>query len=161
MMRPCITVDATVEIIHAAKGRAMKLDGQQPHILVVNDSPEILALKREIFEEEGFQVSTRINRDVDLDEIIRIGPNLVILDYSNEAESALLGQLRTHPRTASIPIVLCTGAIREIEEIRPQIEAMGVGVVYKPFDIEDLVGVVREALDMGPERQEIPPPGAA
>ncbi|HEV2073172.1 MAG TPA: response regulator [Thermomicrobiales bacterium] len=139
----------------------MKLDGQQPHILVVNDSPEILALKREIFEEEGFQVSTRINRDVDLDEIVRIGPNLVILDYSDEAESALLGQLRGDPRTASIPIVLCTGAIRKVEEIRPQIEAMGVRVVYKPFDIEDLVGVVREALDMDSERQETPPPGAA
>lgn len=139
----------------------MKLDGQQPHILVVNDSPEILALKREIFEEEGFQVSTRINRDVDLDEIVRIGPNLVILDYSDEAESALLGQLRGDLRTASIPIVLCTGAIRKVEEIRPQIEAMGVRVVYKPFDIEDLVGVVREALDMDSERQESPPPGAA
>lgn len=124
----------------------MNVPDQSPHILVVNDSPEILALKREIFEEEGFRVTTRMGSDMNLEEITHIAPSLIILGHSSETESALLQYLTVDSPFGHIPIVLCTGAVRQVETIKPQLDAMGVAVVYKPFDIEDLVRVVREGL---------------
>lgn len=135
----------------------MNSDGQPPHILVVDDAPEILILKREIFEEEGFRVTTRIAHDTALDEIIQIAPDLIIIDYSTEAESNRLHQLTTDLRTEQIPVVLCTGAVRQIEAIRPELDARGVVVVFKPFEIEHLVHVVREVLGLGLDGEESPP----
>lgn len=136
----------------------MSFDGQQRHILVINDAPEILILKREIFEEEGFHVTTLITSKTDLDEIVQIAPDLIILDYSTEAESDLLHQLTSDTRVAHTPLILCTGAVRQIEAIKPELDTLGVAVVYKPFDIEHLLEVVRHSLGLGSESTESPPP---
>lgn len=136
----------------------MYSDGQPPHILVVNDSPAILDLKREIFEEEGFRLTTRITHETGLKEIVSFAPDLVILGCGLEGESALLHQLRTNSRTKHLPVVLCTGAVRQTEVNKPELEALGVAVVYKPFDIDHLVHVVRSALGLGVASDESTPP---
>lgn len=137
----------------------MSLDGQSPHILVINDSPEILALKREIFEEEGFRVTTRITGDTHVDEIMELAPDLIILDYSTEAESHLLERLTVEIRLGQTPLVLCTGAVREVAALKPHLDAIGVAVVYKPFEIDHLVSVVRQALGLDLASEEpLPPP---
>lgn len=138
----------------------MHPDGRSPHILVVNDSPEVLDLKREIFEDEGFRLTTRITHDTDLEEVVSLAPDLVIIDYSSEGESALLHQVTTNSRTAQIPVVLCTGAVRQVEAIKPELDARGVAVVYKPFDIDYLVRVVRDQLGLGVASDESVPPRA-
>lgn len=136
----------------------MNLDGQLRHILVVNDAPEILALMREIFEEEAFRVSTRINGDISLDEITRIAPDLIILDYNSGAESNLLHLLTADSPLDHVPIVLCTGARREVEIVKPELDTLRVAVVYKPFDIDVIVRVVREALGLDSYPEEYLPP---
>lgn len=136
----------------------MHLDGQAPHILAVNDALEILILFREIFEEEGFRVTTRIADDTHIEEIVQIAPDLIILNYRSEAELSLWQRLTTDHRTQSVPIVLCTGAVREIEAIKPELGVKGIAVIYKPFEIEHLVRVVRERLGLGFDAQESLPP---
>lgn len=136
----------------------MNVNGQAPRILAINDSPEILVLLREIFEEEGFRITTRTHDATDLDEVKRINPDLIILDYSAEAESRLLHHLTDNAPLGGIPVVLCTGARREIEAIKAELDAMGVAVVFKPFDIDVLVDVVREALDRGCDAKASLPP---
>ena len=132
----------------------MSSDGQQAHILAINDSLEILVLMREIFEEEAFRFTMRLNSQTDLDEIVQISPGLIILDYSSETETGLLHRLTTDPSTEQIPIILCTGAVREIEALQPELDLRGVAVVHKPFDIEHLVRVVREALGLDFDTEE-------
>ncbi len=139
----------------------MHPDGQPPHILVLDDSPAILELKQEIFEDEGFRLSTRILHETDLEKVVSLGPDLVIMGYTSDAESALLHQLTTDARTAHLPVVLCTGAVRQVEVIKPELEAMGVRIIYKPFDIEHLVHVVRGALGLGAGSDESLPPRSA
>lgn len=136
----------------------MNLDGQQPHILAVNDAPEILALLREIFEEEAFRVSTRFNGDINLDEITQLAPDLIILDYSSEAESNLLHHLTVDSPLGHVPIVLCTGARRQVEVVKPELDALRVAVIYKPFDIDVIVRVVRDALGLDSHPEELLPP---
>ncbi|HEU5434055.1 MAG TPA: hypothetical protein VFU81_20465, partial [Thermomicrobiales bacterium] len=50
------------------------------------------------------------------------------------------------PRTAGIPLVLCTGAVREVEAWRPLLDAWGVAVVFKPFDIDHLAATIAAQL---------------
>jgi len=51
-----------------------------------------------------------------------------------------------HRSTAGIPVILCTAATREVREIDGYLVAHDIQVVAKPFDIDDLLNAVRQAL---------------
>jgi DNA-binding response OmpR family regulator len=53
------------------------------HILVVNDTPEILELFRELLEGDGYRVSLYSYAFRDLEEVKRVEPDLMILDSSS------------------------------------------------------------------------------
>ena len=114
----------------------------QRHILVVNDTVEILELFREILEEEGYQVSLYSFAFRDLDEIKRDRPDLIILDFIIGGEDhgwQLLQKLKLDRDTADIPIVVCTAALQLVRDLEGHLLEKGVGVVLKPFDIDDLL----------------------
>jgi two-component system sensor histidine kinase/response regulator len=129
------------------EGNRMHADGTQPHVLAVNDSPELLDLFRELFDEECFRVTTWSERDTTFDDIVHLAPDLIILDYSIGVEGVLLLQLTESPLTSHMPIILCTGVVRDEDDaVWKLLNAMGVKVVFKPFDIDHFLRVVREAL---------------
>ena len=125
------------------------LDGAQRHILAINNDPAVLALFRDLLEEEGFRVSTQTYVDRDLAGITALSPDLIVLDYmwaNEDASWSLLQMVRMDPATADIPIILCTGAVREVEGLADHLLTMGVTVILKPFNIDQLVDAIRERL---------------
>ena len=67
--------------------------------------------------------------------------------WANEDASwSLLQMLRMDPATADVPIVFCTGAVREVKALGDHLVTMGVTVVLKPFNIDRLVEAIRERL---------------
>jgi CheY-like chemotaxis protein len=112
------------------------------HILVVNDTQEILDLFREILEEEGYRVTLSTFTFRDLDDIITLQPDLIILDFLVGGEDygwQLLQKVKMHRATASIPIIVCTAAVQLVRQLEGHLKEKGVGVVIKPFDIDDLI----------------------
>src|SRR3954454_10331010 len=98
--------------------RSSSPNGYQPHILAINNDLAVLALFRDLLGEAGYQVSTQTYVDRDLAQIKSLKPDLIVLDcmWANEDASwSLLQMLRMDPATAPIPIVLCTGAVREVK----------------------------------------------
>jgi CheY-like chemotaxis protein len=131
----------------------MRADHQSPHILCIDHSPEILSLLRDLLEEEGFRVTTEDAADKDLDRIAELAPDLITLDYvwSNlDDDWCFLQRLRLDRRMRAIPIVLCTGAVREVQALRDHLRDMDVEVVYKPFDIEQFLEAVSRPLGRSP-----------
>lgn len=111
-------------------------------ILVVNDTQELLDLFREILEEEGYQVSVYSYAFRDLEEIKKVAPDLIILDYIIGGEDygwQLLQKLKLDRETAKVPIIVCTAAVRQVREMEGRLHEKGVAVVLKPFDIDDLL----------------------
>jgi CheY-like chemotaxis protein len=123
---------------------------RQSHILVVNHAPEILDLMRELLEREGYRVSTLPDVEQDLDRIVELDPDLIVIDYmwsSSGNEWTLLNLITIDPRTTDIPVIVCTAAIRHVEEMRGHLERVGVRVIHKPFNISDLLEAVAGSLD--------------
>lgn len=119
-------------------------------IMVVNDTQEILELFRELLEGEGYEVVLYAFAVQDLDEVERHRPDLIILDYVFGAEKLgwqMLQKLKMRRTTATIPVVICTAAKREVEELEGHLTAMGVGIVLKPFNVDDLLATIRTTLD--------------
>lgn len=137
----------------ASSGAQFEPNGQHtpqgPHIVVVNDTQEILELFREILEEEGYRVSLYSFTFNDISELVKLEPDLVILDFMIGGEShgwQLLQKMKMDRRTATIPVVVCTAAIRLVQELEGHLRAKGVGVILKPFDIDELVERVHDQL---------------
>lgn len=122
-----------------------------PRIMVVNDTQEILDMFRDLLEQEGYEVILYSYAIQDMDEILRQQPDLLILDYIFGSERTgwqLLQKLKMRRDTAAIPVVICTAAKRQVEEIEGHLVAMGVGIVLKPFNVDDLLRTVRQMLDL-------------
>lgn len=137
----------TIEGVMAPDTRA---DGPQPHILVVNDTQEILDLFREILEEEGYRVSLYSAAFNDVRQIAEVRPDLVVLDLMIGGESQgwqLLQKMKMSRETADIPVVVCTAAVSLARDLEGHLRSKHVGLVLKPFDIDELVVEVRKYLD--------------
>ena len=124
-------------------------DGHRPRILAINNDPAVLALFRDLLEEAGYQASTQTYVDRDVSQIKALKPDLIILDYmwaNEDASWSLLQMLRMDPATTAVPIVLCTGAVHEVKALEEHLVTMGVTVVLKPFNIDQLIDAIRERL---------------
>lgn len=128
-----------------------KAGRKRPLALVVNDTQEILDLFRDILEEEEFDVILTTFAPRDLDELVAVDPDIVILDFMIGNESVgwqLLQKMKMHQATQGIPVVVCTGAVQLARELEGQLTSKTVGVVLKPFDIDDLLRMLRSTIDL-------------
>lgn len=123
------------------------MDSNAPLILAAAADPTVRSLLADVLADEGYRVSTRDT--IDLSDVADLGPDLLLLDLGPDVRGhrlALLRALRDDPATAHLPILLVTGAVRQVEERAAQLAALGAGVVLKPFELEDLLGRVRALL---------------
>ena len=120
------------------------------HIMVVDDTKEILDLFEEILTEAGYKVSSYSYGVQELAEIKRIAPDLLILDYLIGDEKLgwqLLQKMKMDKELAHIPIIICSAAIRQLYEMQGWLTEKNVGIVFKPFDIDDLLLAVKKAIE--------------
>ncbi len=121
-----------------------------PHILVMNDTQEILDLLRELLEEEGFRVSTSLYV-LDLQKIKTLAPDVIVLDVMFEGHDKgwqLLTLSRRDPEVCAIPLLLCTAAVQTVKPMEEHLASVGVGVVLKPFDLNHLLWAINQALSV-------------
>ena len=123
-----------------------------PHVLVVDDEPAILDVLREALEEDGYAVTTATEPPT-TDEVARLRPDLVVLDHRLKAAESgwdVARRLEADPVTAPIPILLLTAAVVEAQHLTEELAARGIGLVLKPFDLDDLLPAVSRALPTPP-----------
>jgi DNA-binding response OmpR family regulator len=122
----------------------------QTHILVINDTQEILEVMQELLIEEGFRVTIHSTAIRDLSKILEIAPDLVILDHlmgDEEYGWQMVQKMRLSRDLKQMPVIVCTAALKMVKELEGHLKAKGVTVVLKPFDIEDLLAAIHSALN--------------
>jgi len=120
-------------------------------ILVINDTQDILEAFRDLLESEGYEVLLASIAPECADAVEHVHPDLVILDLIFGSERAgwqLLQKLRMRRTTATIPVIVCTAAIRYARQMEAQLIAHGAVLVLKPFDIDELLDAVRLGLQL-------------
>lgn len=131
---------------------------KKERILVINDTQEILDLFHELLGEEGYEVIIYSYAPQEIEVIERIAPDLIILDYIFGEEKTgwqTLQKLKMRRSTSTIPVIVCTAAPREVREIEGFLQAKGVTLVPKPFDIDDLLQAVSTALKLREDIVEV------
>jgi CheY-like chemotaxis protein len=118
-------------------------------ILVINTSDDILGLFRKILATEDRHVFLQVYENSDLQEVQQIQPDLIILDYYVGREGvgwAFLQLLKMEEATAAIPVLICTTAVKLVQEIEGYLATKQVTLLRKPFESHDLVSAVQAAL---------------
>jgi CheY-like chemotaxis protein len=114
----------------------------------MDDALDVLALQRELLEEEGYRVSASPTI-LSADRIAALAPDLILTDLRFEARRAapeVPAPWRADPRLGRLPVILCTAAHEAAERMAGELAAQRVRVVRKPFDVDWPLGEVAEAL---------------
>ncbi len=115
-------------------------------VLVVEDNTAIARLLEELLTDEGHAVQCTGSGLEGLTILRTWEPHLVLLDMSlpgMDGDAFRAAQLEFGPPVSDIPVVLVTGSGNP-EDFVERIGA--VGLVRKPFDLDQLIDVVESAL---------------
>ena len=118
-------------------------------ILVVNDTQAILEMFRMLLEEDGYEVILSSYPLQKVDEIEQLQPDLIILDFMFGEQKIgwqMLQLLKMDRSTASIPVIVCTASEQAVREQEGYLVSQGVLVIFKPFDIDDLLALIKVGL---------------
>ena len=117
-------------------------------IVVVDDTPELLDLIDSILTDEGYRVVPCRDATRAHETIGRERPDLVMLDLrmAGVAEWEVLEALKADRATADIPVIVCSGAVDELQAAEPRLRSLGCDILVKPFDIDDLLARVERAV---------------
>lgn len=113
-------------------------------ILVVDDDPAILELLQAILDYEGYLVHTSPSGSI-FQHIQRALPDLILLDVllSEIDGRVLCRQLKLNALTKHIPVVLFSAQVKKEQALG---EWGADDFLAKPFDIQELLQVVRKHL---------------
>jgi CheY-like chemotaxis protein len=119
-------------------------------ILVVNDTQEILELFEQILRGEGgYDVDLCSYAPEMLTHVKEYKPDLIISDHVFGEERIgwqFIQRLHMDRDTANIPVIVCTGAVKEVREMEGYLTQKGVGLLFKPFDVDELLALVGSKL---------------
>src|SRR5205823_4767911 len=102
------------------------LRGSGPHgvsavkVLLVDDEDSLRKVMRDLLERDGYVVSEARDGVQALDQIDRVGPDIIVLDLNLPGLDGygVLSHVRSRPATASIPVVVLTAKGDEDNEVR-------------------------------------------
>jgi len=121
-------------------------------ILVVEDIPNVLELLEVTLRFKGYPVVTALNGQEALEAVERERPALVITDILMPRLDgyAMAQNLRTNPRTRSIPIVFLSATYITPEDKAFAMSLGAVRFLEKPVDTEEFLLTIAEVLLTGP-----------
>jgi DNA-binding response OmpR family regulator len=129
-------------------------------VTVVNDDAEVLAILREILEDQAYDVVGLRGAEQSIEEIAVTAPDLLVVDLRLDPQASrlsgwdMVAMSRVHPRLREVPIVVISADLLAIRERADELQAYGdVHLMSKPFEVATLEELVRRLLD-----RTAPPP---
>jgi DNA-binding response OmpR family regulator len=119
------------------------------HVFAINGSPEFLNLIRDLFQEEGYNVTTTNYVPTSFAQIETTHPDALIVDIviGQDAGWELLEHLDADADTAGIPVLVVSTDPRLLTRARDQAARYGTHrYLEKPFDVDTLLTTIREMI---------------
>ena len=119
-------------------------------IAVVNDDTTFLDLMGFLIDERGWKSLILREAGPAFAQLKEAMPNVIIVDIrmdNPDAGWAVMELLTLDPATRHIPLIVCSAAMFDLRSKEDWLNAHGIDVLPKPFDIDDLYRCLDRALD--------------
>ncbi len=118
----------------------------QLNLLVVDDQDEIRATLKRLLGKHGYQVVVARNGKEAVEAVAQQRFDLILMDIRMPGMSGVDAFIQIKQASPKTPVILMTAYAME-EDIRRAISEGAHTVVYKPFDMEKVLGLIGECLD--------------
>jgi len=128
-----------------------------PLIAVVDDDTDFLTLLTDLLEGEGYRARSLMVAGAAYQDLLALRPDLIILDVRMETPEAgwqLLELLKLTPATAATPVIMCSADAPFLRAKEAHLLERGCAVLEKPFDLDDLLRAVDDALERSPPHSD-------
>ena len=118
------------------------------HVFAINGSPAFLNVIRELFQEEGYNVTTNFV-PTSFDQIVALRPDALIVDVvvGQQAGWELLEQLHAGAATCGVPTLVVSTDRRLLTLAQEQAERYGTHrYLEKPFDLDAVLTQIQEMI---------------
>jgi CheY-like chemotaxis protein len=142
--RPRLHQDTTPEY----RSQRIRPAGSHPTIVVADDDDDILGLITARLARRGYEVVAVGDGQEALEAVHKLKPAAVVLDWLMPSLEGpeVCAKLKSDPSTAGVPVVmLSASALRE--DVARGLAHGADGYLTKPFDIDDLDGLLRHLID--------------
>jgi DNA-binding response OmpR family regulator len=137
---------------------------QKPHpktgkkIVVIDDTEMLLIFVQDVLAmaDPELQITTALTGTDGIQEIERVLPDLVLLDYSlpDVNGDEVCQQLLQNERTVGVPVLMMSGHVAEMEATAKRFENV-VATIEKPFLSDALVQLVQKTLTAEPRKRRV------
>src|SRR5258706_7418015 len=121
-------------------------------ILIVEDNRDCRELQACFIERLGYEVFEADTGVAAIEIALTTDPDLILMDLAMPKMDGgeAMRQLKAHPATRHIPIIVCT-AFAAGSHIDEALSAGAAGILHKPFKFADLDGLFRKYM---PDKQK-------
>src|SRR4051794_40698911 len=125
-------------------------------IMVLNHQHDMLELLEGLLTKEGYAVTLHSAKMQNLEDVRTLNPALIILDQFRGGDFDVwefVQKLKLASDTALIPVIVCTFEVAFVQQSEQHLRTKEIGVVLKPYDIEELLQAVFNAIGSGVDEQ--------
>jgi DNA-binding response OmpR family regulator len=122
---------------------------QRKHIFAINGSPDFLNVIRDLFQDEGYNVTTTNFVPNSFEQIAALDPDALIVDIvvGQRAGWDLLEQINAAAATTGIPVLIVSTDPRLLDRAQDQAARYGNHrYLIKPFGLDDILEQIREMI---------------
>jgi DNA-binding response OmpR family regulator len=122
--------------------------------LVIDDDPQFVELMQSLLAAEGYQVASCTRGADALSTAREVRPDVITLDLRMPGHSGweVLQELHGDPDLAGVPVLVISAAGAELAETTDKLRDLGyedVGILVKPFEIDELLSRLADAVTRG------------
>jgi DNA-binding NtrC family response regulator len=129
------------------------VSASKPHILVVDDEPNVLVTYRLILQQQGYEVNAAISSEEARNTLQKGGVDLLLCDLSLEKQQSGFDVIQFGREIdPGLSAVLLTGYASV--EANDRAERENIPVLFKPIAIQQLLTVIAELLRKNNESRQ-------
>jgi CheY-like chemotaxis protein len=122
---------------------------RRKHVFAINGSPDFLNVIRELFQEEGYNVTTTNFAPTSFEQIETARPDALIVDVvvGQQAGWELLERLSGDADTRGIPVLVVSTNPQLLQRAQAQADRYGTHrYMDKPFSLDNLLTHIEEMI---------------
>ncbi len=136
------------QLLHTNKNSTNVTTLENVRILCIEDEPEMIELIGLILSRRGFQVEGANSGELGIQKAKETPPDIILLDLMMPGKDGwdVFQELKSHPTTNKIPVIVVTAKAHNIDKVLGLHIAKVDDYIAKPFSPKELILSVEKTL---------------